>query len=132
MAWNAGPACAGISGRLAWNPHAEEVFARRLGIDPRCIWSAGISRLDLAVDVPGVRVDQCIFRFGKSRCARSYIGGDGETRYLGSRSGHRQFRGYDKRPEIIESNRRRGSWRQSLQAPVPSDEVLRLEIVQKG
>ena len=21
MAWNAGPACAGISGRLAWNPH---------------------------------------------------------------------------------------------------------------
>jgi len=22
MAWNAGPACAGISGRSAWNPHA--------------------------------------------------------------------------------------------------------------
>jgi hypothetical protein len=25
MAWNAGPACAGNSGRLAWNPHVLEI-----------------------------------------------------------------------------------------------------------
>ena len=62
MAWNAGPACAGISGRLAWNPQAmanklrAERTLEHIGA-PNAVRSPDLkcAVLDVAVRIPAPR-----------------------------------------------------------------------------
>jgi hypothetical protein len=123
--------------RFSWNPatvDSEDIAALVFGpnglfnINSALLYGANISQLDLAVDVPGLRVDDVLPSYGKLRCTENRFGSGGRTLYLGARSGDTRVRIYDKRPEMIASNRKLGAYLAELHEPVPEHDLLRLEV----
>lgn len=117
--------------KMAWCPDqmtsAEVSYLTlvvNVGIDPALFFEARISRIDLALDVPGIRPDDLLLSYGKCRIEQNYLVG-GRTRNLGARSGDVQVRCYDKRAAMRHNNGKRPS---ICKEPVPDHDLCRIEL----
>lgn len=96
--------------RVEWNPSkvntdevAFVVFGDMLEIDFALLGSGIVNRIDLAVDVDNVQIDDLLFHVPKFQLFENRYK-SGLTRYIGGRSGNRYYSCYDKRAEIIAHN----------------------------
>ena len=121
--------------RVEWNPakvSAEDVahivFGDYLDIDFALLNEGVVTRIDLAVDVENVLIDELLFHVPRFRIFRNDYSG-GVTRYLGGRTGSRYFCCYDKQAQIAQNNKRlRPEHRES----VPGHPRTRIEARIKG
>lgn len=98
--------------RVEWNPSkvatdavAFIVFGGMLELDFAYLGEGGVTRIDLAIDVDNVQIDDILFHVPKFQLYENRYK-SGLTRYIGGKSGKRNYCCYDKRAEIIEHNRK--------------------------
>jgi hypothetical protein len=120
--------------RFRWNPAkcdsqtvAAIVFCDYLGVSPSCLLPATVSRIDVALDIPYVRVDDIAVSYPKMRLIENRFSG-GRTMYLGARSGRTRVVVYDKAAEMQASNSKLGGFLADLHEAIPPHDLLRLEI----
>lgn len=125
--------------RFSWNPSkvsaldiAVFVFGDYLSLAPAVLRNAWVSGLHLAIDVPGVHVDEVAASYARLRVNRNMFGADGSTRYLGAASGRTSVCIYDKRSEIVASNKRLGTYPSQLSEAVPEHPLSRFEVRLQG
>ena len=96
--------------RVEWNPAkiatddiAYIVFEDMLELDFSFLGSGTVTRIDLAIDIDNVQIDDILFHVPKFQLFENRYK-SGLTRYIGGRASGRYFCCYDKRAEIIEHN----------------------------
>ena len=96
--------------RVEWNPAkiatddiAYIVFEDMLELDFSFLGSGTVTRIDLAIDIDNVQIDDIVFHVPKFQLFENRYK-SGLTRYIGGRASGRYFCCYDKRAEIIEHN----------------------------
>lgn len=117
-----------------WNPAkcdslsiAALVFDNYLGLYPACLLDSTVSGIDLAVDIPGARVDDQAISYPKMQLVENRFS-SGRTMYLGALSGRTRIVAYDKKAEIVSSNSKLGTYLAELKEPVPAHDLLRIEM----
>jgi hypothetical protein len=118
--------------RVEWNPSkvsAEDVayivFGDILDTDIASVYDGTVTRIDLAVDVDNVLIDDFRFYAPKFQLYENRFK-SGLTRYIGGRSGNKYYCCYDKRAQIIEHNTKVHPYHQS---EVPDHPRMRVEAV---
>ena len=96
--------------RVEWNPSkvstddvAFIAFEDVLNTDFALVYDGTVNRIDVAVDVDNVMIDELLFFAPKFQLFENRFK-SGLTRYIGGRSGNRYYCCYDKRAQIIEHN----------------------------
>jgi len=120
--------------RVEWNPSkiaVEDVafvaFNDLLEIDFTALWDGKVTRIDLAIDVDNVILDEFLFYVPKLQLFENRYK-SGMTRYLGGRSGNRYYCCYDK---IAQLNALNARTHVSNRVAVPNRPKMRLEAVLK-
>jgi hypothetical protein len=147
LAWNSvgtgefvceiGPKAEGLKNtRFRWNPSKCDsstvvalVFYDYLNVSPGCLLPATVSGIDIALDIPYVRVDHVALYYPKMRLIENKFSA-GRTLYLGAQSGRTRVVAYDKAREIHYTNTKLGAYLAELHEKVPPHDLLRLEIQQ--
>jgi hypothetical protein len=117
-----------------WNPSkcasmmvAGTVFHDYLGIPAAHLLDATVSGIDLALDIPHARVDGQAISYPKMTLTENRFSA-GRTMYLGAKSGKTRIVIYDKKAEMVAANSKLGTHLGELKEPIPSHDLLRIEI----
>ena len=120
--------------RFYWNPSkcdsatvAGIIFDGYLNIPADCLINSTVSSIHLAADIPKARVDDQAFSYPKMRVIENWFS-SGRTMRLGIKSGKTGIVVYDKRDEIKASNSKLGTFLAELKEPVPTHDLLRIEV----
>lgn len=120
--------------RVEWNPSKISVddiayiaFEDFLELDFSALWDGKVTRIDLAVDVDNVLIDDFLFHVPKLQLFENRFK-SGLTRYLGGRSGNRYYCCYDKVAQLIALN---AKTHPSNRVAIPDHPRMRLEAVLK-
>ena len=120
--------------RFSWNPSkcdsatiAGIIFDGYLNIPADCLIDSTVSSIHLAADIPKARVDDQAMSYPKMRVVENRFS-SGRTMRLGIKSGKTGIVVYDKRDEIKASNSKLGTFLAELKEPVPTHDLLRIEV----
>ena len=124
--------------RFAWNPskacpiatvHTIEHFIPSLWQYHDVLMKARVNRIDLAIDVLNVGIDQIYFHSAKKSMTEMIFthssAKGGKTEYLGQHKSEKRFRIYDKAAQIKQKNKKKIV---ELKEEIPEQNITRIEL----